>query len=96
MHELKRFATRELNLHPEQVQIFTPTPLTAATCMYYTGFDPTTGQRVTVTRGLKDKQRQKDILTVHSDSRGGPRLCYNPKHEKTENRPHHRRVKRHR
>lgn len=96
MHELKRFATRELNLHPEQVQIFTPTPLTAATCMYYTGIDPTTGHRVTVTRGLKDKQRQKEILTASRDNPGGKRLCYNQHHEKTENRPHHRRIKRNR
>ncbi len=63
MRELKRFATRELNLNPEQVQIFTPTPLTAATCMYYTGIDPVSGRRVEVERGLAGKRRQKDILT---------------------------------
>lgn len=63
MRELKRFAERELNLRPEQVQIFTPTPLTAATCMYYTGLDPATGQPVYVARGLGEKQRQKDLLT---------------------------------
>jgi uncharacterized radical SAM protein YgiQ len=62
MRELKRFAEKELNLHPEQVQIFTPTPLTAATCMYYTGFDPFTGREVHVVRGAGEKQRQKDIL----------------------------------
>jgi uncharacterized radical SAM protein YgiQ len=62
MRDLKRFAEKELNLHPEQVQIFTPTPLTAATCMYYTGFDPFTGREVHVVRGAGEKQRQKDIL----------------------------------
>lgn len=62
MRELKRFATRELKLNPEQVQIFTPTPLTAATCMYYTGFDPVTGKEVYVARGLGEKNRQKSIL----------------------------------
>ena len=62
MRDLKRFAEKELNLHPEQVQIFTPTPLTAATCMYYTGFDPFTGREVYVARGAGEKQRQKDIL----------------------------------
>ena len=46
MRELKRFATRELRLNPEQVQIFTPTPLTAAKCMYYTGIDPVSGKNV--------------------------------------------------
>ena len=63
MRELKRFAEKELNLRPEQVQIFTPTPLTAATCMYYTGIDPYTGRNVHVARGLGEKQRQKDVLT---------------------------------
>ena len=63
MQELRRFATRHLHLSPEQVQIFTPTPLTAATAMYYTGLDPATGAPVFVERGLAGKQRQKDVLT---------------------------------
>ncbi|MGN0846091.1 MAG: YgiQ family radical SAM protein [Kiritimatiellia bacterium] len=63
MHELRRFATQNLKLSPEQVQIFTPTPLTAATAMYYTGLDPATGRAVYVERGLGGKQRQKDLLT---------------------------------
>ncbi|MGN0852757.1 MAG: YgiQ family radical SAM protein [Kiritimatiellia bacterium] len=63
MRELKRFALRNLKLNPEQVQIFTPTPLTAATAMYYTGLDPATGRPVFVERGLGGKQRQKDVLT---------------------------------
>ena len=71
MRELKRFAEKELNLRPEQVQIFTPTPLTAATCMYYTGMDPYTGRKVHVARGLGEKQRQKDILTgMNGPNRG--------------------------
>ena len=64
MRELKRFATSHLHLNPEQVQIFTPTPLTAATAMYYTGIDPATGKSVYVARGLGEKQRQKDVLVV--------------------------------
>lgn len=63
MRELKRFATRELRLNPEQVQIFTPTPLTAATCMYYTGVDPVSGKHVYVASRLSEKMRQKNILT---------------------------------
>jgi len=64
MRELKRFAQQRLKLDPEQVQIFTPTPLTAATAMYYTGLDPATGRALHVERGLAAKQRQKDILTA--------------------------------
>lgn len=64
MLALKQFASRHLRLAPEQVQIFTPTPSTWSTAMYYTGIDPFTGQPITVTRGLRAKQAQKDILTA--------------------------------
>lgn len=63
MRKLKRFAHDHLRLAPEQVQIFTPTPSTWSTAMYYTGLDPFTGKPVHVTRGLRAKQDQKDLLT---------------------------------
>ena len=62
MLALKRFAQTLLNLHPEQVQIFTPTPLTASTAMYYTGLDPSTGRPVFRAKSFRDRQRQKDVL----------------------------------
>jgi radical SAM superfamily enzyme YgiQ (UPF0313 family) len=74
MRELKTFALRELNLLPEQVQIFPPTPLTAATCMYYTGIDPVSGRAVTVERTVSGKQRQKDLLTPRPPRRPGPAI----------------------
>ena len=64
MRTLKRFAQTRLNLHPEQVQIFTPTPLTASTTMYYTGLDPATGRPVFCARSFRDRQRQKDAVVV--------------------------------
>jgi uncharacterized radical SAM protein YgiQ len=63
MRELKLFALEQLRLAPEQVQIFTPTPSTWSTAMYYTGLDPSTRQPIHVTRGLRAKQNQKDLLT---------------------------------
>ncbi len=51
-----------LGYKPEQVQEFTPTPMTLATTMYYTGFDPYTGNKVAVTRGDLQKRRQKDYF----------------------------------
>lgn len=43
--------TRELNFHLEQVQDFTPTPMTVATEIYYSGVHPYTGKEVfTATR----------------------------------------------
>jgi uncharacterized radical SAM protein YgiQ len=46
----------------EGVQIFTPTPMTRSTCMYYTGKDPLTGDTVYVPRTFAEKKEQKRIL----------------------------------
>ena len=62
MERLRDFATRELKLQPEQVQIFTPTPSTYASVMYYTEMDPFTGERLFVEKDLRGKQRQKDVV----------------------------------
>jgi uncharacterized radical SAM protein YgiQ len=63
MHRMRAFAVRELGLLPDQVQIFTPTPSTYASLMYYTEMDPFTGDRLFVEKGWRAKRRQKDIVT---------------------------------
>ncbi len=49
------------NLYTEQVQDFTPTPMTASTCMYYTGIDPFTMKEVHVAKG-REKRIQRALL----------------------------------
>ena len=46
----------------EGVQIFTPTPMTRSTCMYYTGVDPETGEKVTVPKSFAEKKAQRRLL----------------------------------
>ncbi|HUW92467.1 MAG TPA: YgiQ family radical SAM protein [Bacteroidales bacterium] len=53
---------KDLGLHPEQVQDFTPTPMTLATAMYYLGYDPYTGKKVYVARDIAEKRKQKDYF----------------------------------
>ena len=62
MLDLKRFASAELRVNPEQVQIFTPTPSTYSTLMYYTELDPFTGKKLFVEKDNGKKQKQKDII----------------------------------
>lgn len=62
MHRLKEYTSKELKLNPEQVQIFTPTPSTYSTLMYYTEIDPFTGKAIFVEKNLKKKGRQKEIV----------------------------------
>lgn len=52
-------ATKRLNFHLEQVQDFTPTPMTLATEIYYTGIHPYTGEEVFTATTADDKQRQR-------------------------------------
>ena len=56
---------KKLQLRVEQVQDFTPTPGTLATCIYHTGIDPFSGEAVYVPRGEKEKRRQKALLLWH-------------------------------
>ena len=53
---------KSLRVRPEQVQDFTPTPMTLSTLMYYTGFDPYTGKKVYVARNIEEKRRQKEYF----------------------------------
>ena len=53
---------RSLGIKPEQVQDFTPSPMTLATVMYYCGFDPYSGKKVYVARGVEEKRRQKEYF----------------------------------
>ena len=56
-------------LRVEQVQIFTPTPGTAATAMYATGLDPATRQPVFVERDSRRREMQKALLLWHLPER---------------------------
>ncbi len=47
---------------PEQVQDFYPTPGTLSTCMYYTGTDPRTGEKVYVARDPEEKAMQRALM----------------------------------
>jgi uncharacterized radical SAM protein YgiQ len=71
MEKMRDFISRELKINPEQVQIFTPTPSTYSTLMYYTGEDPFTKEKITVEKDLKRKERQKQTIAsrFHADKR---------------------------
>ena len=58
--ELKEYMKKLKNA--EQVQIFTPTPMTVSTCMYYTEMDPKTRKKIYVPKTFSEKKMQKRIL----------------------------------
>jgi uncharacterized radical SAM protein YgiQ len=69
MQNLRRFTSRKLKIHPEQVQIFIPLPSTYSALMYYTGQDPFTGQPLFVEKDPRRREEQKQIVVADLPSR---------------------------
>lgn len=61
---------RDHHLYAEQVQDFTPTPMTISTAMYHTGLDPFTSSRVHVPKG-REKRIQRAILQYRDPKNWG-------------------------
>ncbi|HEY5521774.1 MAG TPA: DUF3362 domain-containing protein, partial [Desulfuromonadaceae bacterium] len=59
---------KKMGIKVEQVQDFTPTPGTIATCMFYSGIDPMTGTRVYTATSDREKGLQKALLLWHLPS----------------------------
>jgi uncharacterized radical SAM protein YgiQ len=59
--ELAEFI-RDLGYHPEQVQDFIPTPGSLSTCMYYTGINPLSGEKLHVAKDPYEKKLQRALL----------------------------------
>lgn len=49
---------KDLGICPEQVQTFTPTPMTLSTVMYYTEMNPYTKEKIYVPKSLKEREQQ--------------------------------------
>lgn len=76
--------TKELNFRLEQVQDFTPTPMTVATEIYYSGYHPYTLEPVFTARTKEEKLAQRQYFFWYKEAGS-------PKHgarRKTDNTPH--------
>jgi radical SAM superfamily enzyme YgiQ (UPF0313 family) len=54
--------TKNMDFRLEQVQDFTPTPMTLATVIYYSGYHPYTMEKVFTARNQKDKREQRKFF----------------------------------
>jgi uncharacterized radical SAM protein YgiQ len=71
MRRLKQFAGRTLHISPEQVQLFTPSPSTYSSLMYYTGLDSFTLKPLFVEKDGARRERQKQAVVEKPVSRAG-------------------------
>jgi uncharacterized radical SAM protein YgiQ len=58
--------TRKLNMNLEQVQDFTPTPMTLASVMFYTGLDPYTKEKIYIPRSINEKKIQQLFFFIYN------------------------------
>jgi uncharacterized radical SAM protein YgiQ len=66
--------TKQLHFHLEQVQDFTPTPMTVATEMWYTGYHPYTLERIFSARTPQEKLAQRQFFFWYKPEMRKP-LC---------------------
>ena len=94
--------TRKMGFHLEQVQDFTPTPMTIATEMWYTGYNPYTLEPVFSAKTPREKQAQNQYFFWYKEQ---PQQSYQPQrppkyqkppkypnsqnHRNTQNTPNH-------
>lgn len=61
---------RSLRVMPEQVQDFTPTPMTLSTTMFYTGVNPYTMEPIFSAKTKEEKDKQKSFFFWYKKSKG--------------------------
>jgi len=54
--------TKNMNFRLEQVQDFTPTPMTLATVVYYSGYHPYTLEKIYTAKNKKEKENQRKFF----------------------------------
>ncbi len=62
MKEAEELSFEVKKLGAKEIQVFIPTPMTASTCMYYTGIEPKTKKKIHVPYTYREKKEQKRIL----------------------------------
>ncbi len=67
MGDLKRYCEKN-DLFVNLTQVFTPTPGTLSTAMYYSGENPMTKEKVYVPRTFREKKDQKNVLLGESNN----------------------------
>ncbi len=61
MKEARKLANALNDLDNVSLQLFTPTPMTLSTCMYYTGMEPVTKKNIYVPYTYREKKEQKNM-----------------------------------
>ncbi len=78
--ELAQYVSRQMRHHPEQVQNFTPLPMTISASMYHTGMNPFNGEKIYVPKSAKERREQRDMLQGGASSSKPPQSADSKNH----------------
>ena len=56
---------KKAKIKPEQMQDFTPTPMTLSSVMYYCGFNPANNEQLYVTKSVEEKRLNNQVVMYH-------------------------------
>jgi uncharacterized radical SAM protein YgiQ len=56
---------KKAGIRPEQMQDFTPTPMTLSSVMHYCGFNPVNGEKMNVTTSIEEKRLSNSVILYH-------------------------------
>ena len=56
---------KKAGIRPEQMQDFTPTPMTLSSVMHYCGFNPMNGEKINVTTSIEEKRLSNSVILYH-------------------------------
>jgi len=56
---------KKAGIRPEQMQDFTPTPMTLSSVMHYCGFNPYNGEKIIVTTSIDEKRLSNSVILYH-------------------------------
>jgi uncharacterized radical SAM protein YgiQ len=62
MFEMQKFFKGKLHCKPRQIQIFTPTPSTFSTLIYFLGKGPGSSKKIFVEKNIRGREYQKKIM----------------------------------
>ena len=88
--------TKQLNFHLEQVQDFTPTPMTVSTETWYTGYDPYTLEKVYSAHSQKEKLAQRQYFFWYKETDNSQRATDSRQHTSDSKHHDYHRAKPHR
>ncbi len=88
--DMRRLKDKTIGVRTNQVQDFTPTPMTLSSTMYYCDFDPYSGEKLYIAKSKAEKDKQKSYFfekqSQKGDNKNGQKRSYKQSYQQSINK----------